>query len=256
MISVKLPLISSTMTVMTNAAVKASRGLLRDFSELENLQVSMKSNRNFVTNADLKSDKVLKKELLHARPSYSVLSEEAAEIVGEDPSYRWIVDPLDGTVNYMHGFPHWAISIALEKDGEIVAAVTYDPVKNEMFQAEKGKGAFLNDRKLRVSGKRDLSGLLITFGTLNNDILPRVFALSPSIRKTGSMTLNMAYLAAGRTDIMYSPPNPNRWDIAAGILLIKEAGGILANRKGEQTTDLGEIFVMTNVHLLPHALNF
>ncbi|MDR2067400.1 MAG: inositol monophosphatase, partial [Holosporaceae bacterium] len=159
MISVKLPLISSVMTIMTNAAVKASRGLLRDFSELENLQVSLKSNKNFVTNADLKSDKILKEELLRARPTYSLLSEETPEIVGEDISHRWIIDPLDGTVNYMHGFPHWAISIALEKDGEIVAAVTYDPVKNEMFQAEKGSGAFLNDRKIRVSGKRDLSGL-------------------------------------------------------------------------------------------------
>ncbi|MDR3187007.1 MAG: inositol monophosphatase [Holosporaceae bacterium] len=256
MISVKLPLISSTLTIMTNAVIKASRGLLRDFSELENLQVSMKSNKNFVTNADLKSDKILKEELLHARPTYSLLSEESPEIVGEDPSCRWIIDPLDGTVNYMHGFPHWAVSVALEKDGEIVAAATYDPVKNEMFQAEKGGGAFLNDRKIRVSGKRDLSGLLITFGTLNNDILPRVLTLAPSIRKTGSMTLNMAYLAAGRTDIMYSPHNPNKWDMAAGILLIKEAGGIIADKNGKQTNDHREIFVMTNVNLLPHVLNF
>jgi myo-inositol-1(or 4)-monophosphatase len=241
---------------MTNAAVKASRGLLRDFSELENLQVSMKSNKNFVTNADLKSDKILKEELLRARPTYSLLSEETSEIVGEDPSHRWIIDPLDGTVNYMHGFPHWAISIALEKNEEIVAAVTYDPVKNEMFLAEKGSGAFLNNRKIRVSGRRDLSGLLITFGTLDSDILPRVFSLAPSIRKTGSMTLNMAYLAAGRTDVMYSPSNPNKWDMAAGMLLIKEAGGVLANKSGEPTGDYQEIFVMTNVNLLPHVLDF
>jgi myo-inositol-1(or 4)-monophosphatase len=241
---------------MTNAVIKASRGLLRDFNELENLQVSMKSNKDFVTNADLKSDRILKEELLRARQTYSLLSEETSEIVGENPSCKWIIDPLDGTVNYMHGFPHWAVSVALEKDGEIVAAVTYDPVKNEMFQAEKGSGAFLNDRKIRVSGKRDPSGLLITFGTLNNDVLPRVLALAPSIRKTGSMTLNMAYLAAGRTDVTYSPPNPNKWDMAAGILLIKEAGGVIINRNGEPTSDHREIFLMTNVNLLPHVLNF
>ena len=253
MISVKLPNHSSIMTVMTKAVIKASKGLLRDFSELENLQVSVKSNKNFVTSADLTADKILKEELLYARPTYSLLSEESAEIVGSEPSYRWIVDPLDGTVNYMHGFPHWAISVALEKNGEIVAAVTYDPVKNEMFWAEKGYGAYVNDKKIRVSKKRTLSDLLISFGTLSDEMENRLKFISPSIRRTGSTTLNMAYLAAGRIDLLYSAPNPNRWDVAAGMLLIKEAGGILADKNGKPTDDYREVAIMTNIDLLPLA---
>ena len=133
MISTKLPNQSSIITVMTRAAFKASKRLLRDFNELENLQVSVKSNKTFVTGADLVADKILKQELSFARPKYSLLTEESGEIKGEDPSYKWIIDPLDGTVNYMHGFPHWAISIALKKNTEIIAAVTFDPLKNEMF---------------------------------------------------------------------------------------------------------------------------
>lgn len=139
MISIKLPTQSSIMTVMTKAVVKASKGLLRDFNELENLQVSVKNNKSFVTNADLKADQTLKEELLFARPTYSLISEESEEIIGEDPSYRWIIDPLDGTVNYMHGFPHWAISVALEKNDEIISAITYDPIKNEIFWTEIGR---------------------------------------------------------------------------------------------------------------------
>ena len=253
MISVKLPNHSSIMTVMTKAVIKASKGLLRDFSELENLQVSVKSNKNFVTSADLTADKILKEELLYARPTYSLLSEESAEIVGSEPSYRWIVDPLDGTVNYMHGFPHWAISVALEKNGEVVAAVTYDPVKNEMFWAEKGYGAYVNDKKIRVSIKRTLSDLLISFGTLSDEMENRLKFISPSIRRTGSTTLNMSYLAAGRIDLLYSAPNPNRWDVAAGMLLIKEAGGILADKNGKPTDDYREVAIMTNIDLLPLA---
>ena len=253
MISVKLPNHSSIMTVMTKAVIKASKGLLRDFSELENLQVSVKSNKNFVTSADLTADKILKEELLYARPTYSLLSEESAEIVGSEPSYRWIVDPLDGTVNYMHGFPHWAISVALEKNGEVVAAVTYDPVKNEMFWAEKGYGAYVNDKKIRVSKKRTLSDLLISFGTLSDEMENRLKFISPSIRRTGSTTLYMAYLAAGRMDLLYSAPNPNRWDVAAGMLLIKEAGGILADKNGKPTEDYREVAIMTNIDLLPLA---
>lgn len=253
MISVKLPNHSSIITVMTKAAIKASRGLLRDFAELENLQVSVKSNKNFVTSADLTADKILKEELLYARPSYSLLSEESAEIVGTDPSYRWIIDPLDGTVNYMHGFPHWAISIALEKDEEIVAAVTYDPVKNEMFWAEKGCGSYVNDKKIRVSRKRTLADLLISFGTLSNETEARLSYISSSIRRTGSTTLNMAYLAAGRIDLLYSAPNPNRWDVSAGMLLIKEAGGILADKNGKPTNDYREIAIMSNIDLLSLA---
>lgn len=239
------------MTVMTRAAIKVSRGLLRDFNELENLQVSMKSNKTFVTNADLMADKILKEELSFARPGYSLLTEESGEIQGKDLSYKWVIDPLDGTVNYLHGFPHWAISISLKKDNEIIAAITYDPVKNEMFWAEKGCGAYLNDRKIRVSKKTKIADLLISFGSSSYKISSDV--LVPSIRKTGSTTLDMAYLAAGRIDVLYGSDNPNEWDVSAGMLLIKEAGGVCADKAGRSTSDFKKIAIMANVDLIPLA---
>ncbi len=249
MISVKLPNQSSIITVMTKAVVKASKGLLRDFNELENLQVSVKTNETFVTSADLRADKLLRKELSFARPSYAMLTEESGEITGEDPFYKWIIDPLDGTFNYMHGLPHWAISIALKKKGEVVAAVTYDPVKNEMFWAEKGYGAYINDRKIRVSNKNRLSDLLVSVGNL-----PKVSrSLTQSVRKSGSMTLDMAYLAAGRLDVLYSAPNANEWDIAAGMLLIKEAGGILLDKDGKPISSEKDLAIMTNIGLCSMA---
>ncbi len=249
MISVKLPNQSSIITVMTKAAVKASKGLLRDFNELENLQVSVKTNETFVTSADLRADKFLRKELSFARPSYSMVTEESGEIVGEDPSYRWVIDPLDGTFNYMHGLPHWAISIALKKNKEVIAAVTYDPVKNEMFWTEKGCGAYLNDRKIRVSNRNRLSDLLVSLGNL-----PKFTkSLTQSVRKSGSMTLDMAYLAAGRIDVLYSVPNSNEWDIAAGMLLIKEAGGVLLDKNGHPTSSEEDLAVMTNIGLCSMA---
>lgn len=253
MISTKLPRQSSIMTVMTKSAIKASRGLLRDFNELENLQVSVKSNKTFVTGADLNADSLLRKELLFARPNYSILTEESGETKGTNPDYKWIIDPLDGTVNYMHGFPHWAISIALEKQGEIVAAVTYDPLKNEMFWAEKGYGAYLNDRKIRVSGKNKLDDVLVSFCSHN----PTVESLaSQRVRKSGCMTLDMAYLAAGRLDIIYGSASPNEWDIAAGSLLIREAGGVLADKSGKPISSYKEAKIMTNLSLLPFAEKF
>lgn len=249
MISVKLPNQSSVVTVMTKAVVKASKGLLRDFSELENLQVSVKSNKTFVTSADFRADKLLKQDLLHARPTYSLLTEESGTIAGDDPEYKWVVDPLDGTVNYMHGNPHWAISVALKKKEEVVAAVTYDPVKNEMFWAEKGCGAYLNDRKIRVSQKSKLDDVLISCGSS--------FAISgvlaQSVRRSGSMTLDMAYLAAGRTDILYTSQNSNEWDVSAGMLLIREAGGVLMDKDGEPTNDFKKLAMMTNINLCATA---
>jgi myo-inositol-1(or 4)-monophosphatase len=250
MISVKLPIQSSILAIMAKAVVKASKLLLRDFNELENLQVSVKNNKDFVTNADLKSDQILKDELSRARPTYSIISEETPEITGTDSDYRWIIDPLDGTINYMHGFPHWAISIALEKNDEIVAAVTYDPVKNEMFWAEKGSGAYLNDKKIRVSGKNVLSNLLISVDVLLDDRTSKSCLLFSNTRKTGSTTLNMAYLAAGRIDVVFSSPKPNKWDMAAGMLLIQEAGGVLATKNGHFTADYRQIAVTTNIKLL------
>lgn len=251
MISIKLPTQSSIMTVMTKAVVKASKGLLRDFNELENLQVSVKNNKSFVTNADLKADKILKEELLFARPAYSLLSEESEEIIGEEPSYRWIIDPLDGTVNYMHGFPHWAISVALEKNNEIISAITYDPLKNEMFWAEKGCGAYVNDKKIRVSGRRTISDLLVSIGSVTTNNCQCIPSLGTSVRKSGSTTLDMAYLAAGRLDVLFFPNNnPNKWDTAAGSLLIKEAGGIVADKNGNSTNDHSDISIMCNIDLL------
>lgn len=245
MISVKLPNQSALITVMTKAAVKASKGLLRDFTELENLQVSLKTNETFVTSADFRADKILRKELSFARPSYSILTEESGEIVGEDPTFKWIIDPLDGTFNYMHGFPHWAISIALKKEDEIVAAVTYDPVKNEMFWAEKGYGAYLNDRKIRVSHKNKLDNLLISLGNLTKTSK----LITQSFRKSGSMTLDMAYLAAGRLDVLYSASNAHEWDIAAGMLLIREAGGVLLDKNGQPIKTAKDLAIMTNIGL-------
>ncbi len=250
MISVKLPSQSAIITVMTRTAVNASRGLLRDFNELENLQVSVKANRTFVTSADLRTDKLLRKSLSFARPSYSIVTEESGEIKGEDPRYKWIVDPLDGTFNYMHGFPHWAISIALKKNDEVVAAVTYDPVKNEMFWAEKGCGAYLNDRKIRVSSKNNLDDLLISLGNLSNITK----SLTQSVRKSGSMALDMAYLAAGRVDVLYCMQGSNEWDVAAGMLFIKEAGGVLLDKNGKTAQSEKDLAIMTNVELCDMAL--
>jgi myo-inositol-1(or 4)-monophosphatase len=235
---------------MTKAAIKASKGLLRDFGELENLQVSVKNNKSFVTSADLRADKILKEELLWARPTYSLLSEESEEIVGEDPSFKWIIDPLDGTMNYMRGFPHWAISIALENNGEIIAGLTYDPIKNEMFWAEKSAGAYLNDKKIRVSGKRSMSEALIAFADVNASFAKA--AVSSKIRKTGSTTLDMAYVAAGRLDIFYTV-NSYKWDVAAGMLMVKEAGGLLGDKTGAKTDDYKKLAVASNVDLLSPA---
>ncbi len=255
MISIKLPVQSSIMTLMTKAVVKASKGLLRDFSELENLQISVKSNKSFVTSADLRADKILKEELLIARPTYSILSEESGEIVGEDPSNKWIIDPLDGTSNYMHGYPHWAISVALERNDEIIAAITYDPVMNEIFWAEKGYGAYVNDKKIRVSGKKNSSDLLVSVNDLYSSTSCYSHFQSTSIRKTGSTTLDMAYLASGRLDALFFFGNthPSKWDTGAGYLLIKEAGGVVTDKYGNPADNNSDIVIMCNINLISTA---
>lgn len=254
MLTSKLPKQSSIMTVMTRAVVKASRGLIRDFSELENLQVSIKNNRTFVTSADIRADKILKDELLYARSEYSLISEETEEIIGTNPNYKWIIDPLDGTMNYLHGFPHWAVSIALEKDNEIIAAITYDPIKNEMFWSEKGYGAYVNDKKIRVSGRKSVEDLLVSIGAFDVNIQSHICTINASLRRSGSTTLDMAYLASGRTDIVFcSHSYPNKWDSAAGMLLIKEAGGVLLTKDGIPTDDYSEIAIMCNVNLVDIA---
>ncbi|CUJ14061.1 inositol monophosphatase family protein [Cognatishimia activa] len=225
---------SANLNIMMKAARKAGRSLVKDFREVENLQVSTKGAGDFVSKADIAAEAILKEELMGARPTYGWLAEEGGEEAGKDPTRRWIVDPLDGTTNFLHGLPHWAISIALEHKGEIVSGVIYDPAKDEMFYAEKGEGAWLNDsQRLRVSGRnRMIESIFATgvpFGgrrdlpeTLQD--LARIMPTCAGVRRWGSAALDMAYVAAGRYE-GYWERNLNAWDLAAGIIIVKEAGG-------------------------------
>jgi myo-inositol-1(or 4)-monophosphatase len=212
--------ISANLNVMIKAAEKASRALIRDFGEIEKLQVSIKGPTDFVSNADLKAEKIIIEELKKARPYYSIISEEDGSETNKDKDHTWIIDPIDGTTNFLHGVPHFAISIALKSDDEIVSGLIYDPIKDEMFYAEKENGAFFNNQRIRVSKKKDLNSCLFASGavTKNEVDLP--------LRKSGSAALDIAYVAAGRYD-GYFQNDLNLWDIAAGIILVKEAGGLI-----------------------------
>ena len=203
-----MPNQSATINVMIQAARKAAKSLLKDFIEVENLQASTKSPGDFVSKADLRAERIIKYELEKARPYYGWVGEESEEIVGKDPTRRWIVDPLDGTSNFLHGIPHWAISIALEHKNEITSGVIYDPIKDECFYAEKGNGAWLNDKRLRVSGRTKMIEMLFSTG------IP--------------FALDLAYVASGRFD-GYWERGLNSWDIAAGIVIVKESGGIICS---------------------------
>jgi myo-inositol-1(or 4)-monophosphatase len=233
---------SPVINVMANAALKAARGLNRDFGEVEQLQVSVKGPSDFVSAADLRAERTLKSELRRARPGYGLLFEEGGAEEGSDPHNRWIVDPLDGTTNFLHGVPHFSISIALERDGEIIAGIVYDPTRDEMFWAEKGAGAYLNDRRLRVSARRQLGEALIATGfpfrgrpkhPAYNATLARVMETTSGVRRFGSAALDLAYVAAGRYDgyweFALAP-----WDLAAGLLLVREAGGFVGDLSGGQ----------------------
>ena len=205
---------------MIKASEKASKILIRDFGEIEKLQVSKKGPSDFVTNSDLKAEKIIIEELKKARPNYSIISEENGIEINKDKDNSWIIDPIDGTVNFLHGVPHFAISIALKSNNEIVSGLIFDPIKDEMFFAEKDRGAFFNNRKIRVSKKNKLENcLFVTGGKIKQE--PDL-----SYRKSGCAALDMAYVAAGRYDGFFQN-NLNLWDIAAGIILIKEAGGVL-----------------------------
>ena len=212
--------ISPILNIMIKAAEKASKILIRDFGELEKLQVSSKGPLDFVTNSDKKVEKILIEELTKSRKKFSILSEEIGEIKNSDKDNYWIIDPIDGTTNFLHGIPHFAISIALKSNKEIVSGLIFDPIKNEMFYAEKNNGAYFNNKRIRVSKKKNLSKCLFATGgkdEINNNL---------NIRKSGSAALDMAYVGAGRYD-GYFQKNLNIWDIAAGIILVKEAGGKL-----------------------------
>ena len=222
---------SAVINVMAAAARKAGRGLIRDFGEVENLQVSQKGPSDFVSTADLKSEKILRLELEKARPGYGFMMEESAETIG-DGRHRWIVDPLDGTLNFLHGIQHFCISVALERDGEIVAGVVYEPLRDEEFWAEKGAGSFVSDRRIRVSGRRDLGQSVIGTGmpfrgkeahpgymrTLN-----AVMAETAGVRRFGAAALDLAWTACGRFDAYYER-TVKLWDIAAGALICERAG--------------------------------
>ncbi|MEM8569335.1 MAG: inositol monophosphatase family protein [Pseudomonadota bacterium] len=224
---------SANVNIMIKAARKAARSLVRDFGEVEQLQVSAKGPGDFVSRADMRAEEIIRTELTEARPNYGWLGEESQEEKGKDPTRRWIVDPLDGTTNYLHGLPHWAVSIALEHKGEIVAAVVHDPTKDEIFVAEKGAGAWMNDRRLRVSGRRDMIEMIFATGVpfAGSPLLPKTLKdlaeLTPrtaGIRRWGAAALDLAYVAAGRYDGFWER-GLRPWDMAAGLLIVREAGG-------------------------------
>lgn len=218
---------SGLINLMVNAVTKASRKLIRDFNELDNVKVSRKHINDFVSTADKTSERILIAELSLARPDYSILSEESGFIKGKDERYSWIIDPLDGTVNFIHGFGYWCISIALKFNEEVIAGVVYDPLRNEIFLAEKGKGAFLNNKRLRSDSIHYLDEGLLVFTGINQELMNLLIKKHIPIRKTGSTALNLAYVAAGRFNAFIGHGEMNEWDIAAGLLIAKESGLII-----------------------------
>lgn len=232
------------MNVMTAAAIKASRGLKRDFGEVENLQVSVKGPGDFVTAADRRAEKTLQDELTKARPGYGLVMEEAGVIDGSDKTHRWIIDPLDGTTNFLHGLPIFAISIALEREGQIVAGLVYNPITDDMYVAEKGQGAYYNNRRLRIAQRQELASALVGCGVPHQGKagqhpkfraeLAAVMSKVHNIRRLGSASLDLALTAAGRLDAYWENGLSN-WDIAAGILLVREAGGFVTDTAGGST---------------------
>jgi len=262
-----MPRLSPHMSVMQAAAQKAAKRLLRDFNEVENLQVSVKGPGDFVSQADMRAEQSIREDLEKARPGYALLMEESGASGSDKWTWRWIVDPLDGTTNFLHGIPHWAISIALERrlpDGgsEIAAAVVYSPVNGEMFWAEKGVGAYVNDKRLRVSARRELkdalfatgipfaigsAGQRLGFARTLGTLMPQV----AGIRRFGSAALDLAWVAAGRYD-GYWETGIKPWDIAAGMLIVREAGGYATDSEGKD--EIANTVVAANPHMHPKLL--
>jgi myo-inositol-1(or 4)-monophosphatase len=253
---------SALMNVMLAAARKAGRSLARDFGEVEQLQVSLKGPANFVSAADHRAEEILHAELTRARPGYGLLMEERGETEGADRTHRFIVDPLDGTTNFLHSIPHFAVSIALEREGELVAGLIFNPVSHDTFSAERGKGAFLNDRRLRVAARSDLSVAIIGTGIPHSGRpshelflgeLRTVMAASAGIRRLGAASLDLAWTAAGRLDGFWER-NLRAWDIAAGIVVLREAGGYVTDADGkDRMLDNGSI-VAGNETIHKHLL--
>lgn len=258
---------SALYTVMERAVRKAGKGLARDFGEVEHLQVSVKGPSDFVSTADLAAERALRAELEKARPGYSFLMEESGVSHGTDRDHVWIVDPLDGTTNFLHSIPHFAISVALQHRGELLAGMIYNPVLDELYWAEKGKGAYLNDRRLRVSGRRDLGESLIGTGIPFRGrgkaedhahylkLLAATMARTAGVRRPGAAALDLAYVAAGRFDGFFEI-GLNKWDVAAGILLIREAGGFVGDMDGDaEALETGNI-VAANAKLFEPLRGF
>jgi myo-inositol-1(or 4)-monophosphatase len=250
---------SALFNVMSAAALKAARGLKRDFGEVEQLQVSVKGPGDFVSTADFKAEKTLHTELAKARPGFGFLMEESGASPASDGRHRWIVDPLDGTTNFLHGVPHWAISIGLERDGEIIAGLIYHPIADEMFWAEKGGGAYLNDRRLRVSARRTLEESLIGTGIPfrgHGDherylrTLRAVMGITTGARRMGVASLDLAYVAAGRYD-GYWEFGLKPWDIAAGLILVREAGGTVGGLGEGEPFATGDVLAANGPLYIP-----
>jgi len=265
--------LSPHMTVMQNAAQKAAKRMLRDFNEVEQLQVSVKGPSDFVSQADLRAEQTIREELTKGRPGYAFLMEESGASGSDNWTWRWVVDPLDGTTNFLHGVPHWCISIALQRrldDGgsEVAAAMIYNPVVDEMFWAERGAGAFLNEKRMRVSARRELKDALfatgipfaavsasrrLAFARTLGTLMPQV----AGIRRFGAAALDLAWVAAGRYD-GYWELGLKPWDMAAGALIVREAGGFVTDAAGRESTvldSLGNDVVAANPHMHPTLLN-
>lgn len=247
---------SAVLNVMTKAAQKAGRGLVRDFGEVENLQVSRKGPGDFVSTADKKAERVIIDEITKARPEAGILAEESGGRKGDDPDKRFIIDPLDGTTNFLHGMPHWAISIGYEERGELIAGVVYDPVKDELFWAEKGKGAYVNDRRIRVSSRQSLADSVIGTGIphMGRDVeghftflkrLEAAMSQTAGVRRWGTASLDLCYVAAGRFDGFWER-GLSPWDVAAGIVILKEAGGFVSDLQGRGYTFKSAEIVASN----------
>ena len=252
-----MPSISANLNIMIKASEKASKGLIRDFGELEQLQVSIKGPSDFVTNADIKAEKIIIDELTRSRKNYSILSEESGSKENKDIDNVWIIDPIDGTINFLHGVPHFAISIALKSNNEIVSGLIYDPIKDEMFYAEKNNGAYFNNKRIRVSKRKKIEVCLFASGEIDNENIKQKINSKLSIRKSGSAALDMAYVASGRYD-GYFQKNLNLWDIAAGIIIVKEAGGQVNDLNLKQNNNIDIIASSSSINekLLKNLINF
>jgi myo-inositol-1(or 4)-monophosphatase len=257
-----MPYLSPATNVMIAAARKAGRKLIRDYGEIENLQVSMKGPADFVSSADKRTEDMLVEELTRVRPGYTFLTEERGVIDGPDKSHRFIIDPIDGTTNFLHGIPHFAISVALERDSQLVSGLIFNPVTDELYVAEKGQGAYLNDKRLRVAARKDLkSSLLATgipfLGRPGHEVfsaeLAAAMATTTGVRRFGAASLDLAYVAAGRFD-GYWERGLHPWDVAAGILLVREAGGIVTDLNGGAEALHSGHILATNEPLHPQIL--